>query len=687
MDFSLQENLISTKEASKLSGYNPDYLSRLCRDGKIAGRRIGRSWLVYKDSLDAFVVAQAEHKRDIADSLAHERRVAYRAATAALADCASEEVSRHAQMETRKAVRAVMGAFARGGLPERTPIFTGYGPSAALTALILAVGVLLAGTGLTARVGAVALTGMFDARLIALESLEEAHAYAVEKRSAVLASAVASRHAHEARVEGVVTPEIAMAPEIVLVYLHRPPSDLSVSMSEHVVEESVTKEVASFAVPQKVALTDNFRSAPSSVGIKAMEIYRDIGYGVIRDVDTILDTYEYAIEVSGEAVFSLANAVRTSAQRAPSTVASAYQSGLYAYVSNAQQIPQGIVEATYLAGDSLARLVSSGVVEAPAAYDFAIHSFVGNSEALSTEIGQKSYALGSGARNTVAYVLEIQDRAIAEAVDVAGVGLAGFAKNAPHLVKNTVRTVETLGSQTVLASPLGALTTNPLVFESFEYLSQMVSDVFRGMLGERSALHRVPEYLVISSGGVSDAYVDKQIDQSRYSPGRDINRFTVSGPLGESAIEANDYIAGPYVLATSTTATSAFSGNIAVGRNADFGGTTSDLLTINGSVASHSTSSVVSVHDKGSSHRLTIGTEKKRTGATFAYDKETQGLYCLSLQTLEWRIEQGTREASDLAIKVATANPTPAPISKGSKSVFPGMEMNSLYHKKRTRKL
>ncbi|HRH55601.1 MAG TPA: hypothetical protein PK609_01920, partial [Candidatus Paceibacterota bacterium] len=62
---------------------------------------------------------------------------------------------------------------------------------------------------------------------------------------------------------------------------------------------------------------------------------------------------------------------------------------------------------------------------------------------------------------------------------------------------------------------------------------------------------------------------------------------TFGGGLRATGIEASEYIAGPYVLATSTTATSAFSGNIAVGRNATFGTSAADTLTVNSRIASN----------------------------------------------------------------------------------------------------
>ncbi|MES2931066.1 MAG: immunoglobulin-like domain-containing protein [Patescibacteria group bacterium] len=75
---------------------------------------------------------------------------------------------------------------------------------------------------------------------------------------------------------------------------------------------------------------------------------------------------------------------------------------------------------------------------------------------------------------------------------------------------------------------------------------------------------------------------------------------TFGGGIQASIVEGGQYIAGPYVLATSTTATSAFSGNIAVGRNATFGTSASDLLTVNSSISSNLIPSANNTYDLGS---------------------------------------------------------------------------------------
>ncbi|MBI4065909.1 hypothetical protein HY412_01820, partial [Candidatus Kaiserbacteria bacterium] len=79
MNSTFEKNLISTKDASKLSGYTSDYLSRLARSGKIVGKRIGHSWFVDQESLSSFLSNQSGRKVDYARSLARAREDEYRA--------------------------------------------------------------------------------------------------------------------------------------------------------------------------------------------------------------------------------------------------------------------------------------------------------------------------------------------------------------------------------------------------------------------------------------------------------------------------------------------------------------------------------------------------------------------------------------------------------------------------------
>lgn len=55
----LNDGFITTKEASKLFKYTSSYLAHLVRTEKINGHRLGRSWIIEKDSLLRFI-AQRE---------------------------------------------------------------------------------------------------------------------------------------------------------------------------------------------------------------------------------------------------------------------------------------------------------------------------------------------------------------------------------------------------------------------------------------------------------------------------------------------------------------------------------------------------------------------------------------------------------------------------------------------------
>jgi excisionase family DNA binding protein len=47
--------VLSTAEASKVSGFDPTYIQRLLRQERIEGFRVGAVWLVYEDSLKVFM--------------------------------------------------------------------------------------------------------------------------------------------------------------------------------------------------------------------------------------------------------------------------------------------------------------------------------------------------------------------------------------------------------------------------------------------------------------------------------------------------------------------------------------------------------------------------------------------------------------------------------------------------------
>lgn len=49
------ENFLTLRQASKITGYHPDYLSYLVRNKKLPAKRIGRAWCVTEEALNKFI--------------------------------------------------------------------------------------------------------------------------------------------------------------------------------------------------------------------------------------------------------------------------------------------------------------------------------------------------------------------------------------------------------------------------------------------------------------------------------------------------------------------------------------------------------------------------------------------------------------------------------------------------------
>ena len=54
-DSSFNSNFITVQYAAKYSGYNPQYIRRLLRNGKLEGIKIGQVWLIAYDSLLEYI--------------------------------------------------------------------------------------------------------------------------------------------------------------------------------------------------------------------------------------------------------------------------------------------------------------------------------------------------------------------------------------------------------------------------------------------------------------------------------------------------------------------------------------------------------------------------------------------------------------------------------------------------------
>jgi len=58
----MTEEWLTTAEAAELSGYHPEYVRELIRDGKIEGRKFGIVWQVSKESLTVYLESAKDSK-------------------------------------------------------------------------------------------------------------------------------------------------------------------------------------------------------------------------------------------------------------------------------------------------------------------------------------------------------------------------------------------------------------------------------------------------------------------------------------------------------------------------------------------------------------------------------------------------------------------------------------------------
>ena len=72
-----QQNLLSTYEAAKASGYSPAYISSLCRSGELPSTRKGKAWVVRADDLQAYLAKTENAKKKLHEELAQQRKSEY----------------------------------------------------------------------------------------------------------------------------------------------------------------------------------------------------------------------------------------------------------------------------------------------------------------------------------------------------------------------------------------------------------------------------------------------------------------------------------------------------------------------------------------------------------------------------------------------------------------------------------
>ena len=550
MNALLKRNLISTKEASELSGYNADYLSRLCRAGRIDGEQVGRTWLIERDALTVFIAEQAARKIELAENLARTRSEEYRKANL---DVVPEIMTASMEQRTKEAVNSVMKALLSVRLPRPEVFFEGRKASYALTAFVISAGVLIAGSGLVSATGSSLMTAAFEGRALAIERTTDALVYATAKRDAALA-----RIEIESSTQSFVMNDENAIDNLALAIV----TGMNKARMQDAFDASARVREAS-EMPILAISTEPLTEETLRVVVEEKEIAYALGD------DTILGNYAVSqLETyQGRSVLATAGG------------------------------------SLFTLGDTILTGIASFITSTPSTYENAIIAFVDGSASAGSIVSDTSFALGNDTRkNATLAVSSLVSGTINQSLGVAGtialyiesapesqqaspLAALDFGRFIPSLFEN-VRSffARLIGSDTQLAVvgtedetslpvPGGTRGNGTAPADAYS-----TTTIVQNTINNNGPVTVVNEYQGLA-GGVSQSYVDTQLWmlQDRLNRGTDKSKRTSrsltsidnltgtnltlnnsvfnGGNVRALSVEAAEYIAGPYVLATSTTAT------------------------------------------------------------------------------------------------------------------------------------
>ncbi len=528
-----------------LSGYNADYLSRLCREKRIAGSQIGRTWLIERASLESFMESQVDRKIEFAESLARERGLEYRKANSPSARIT--RVTDNLEERMRVVAESVFTALSVVTMPREVSVFGSRAVALGLTALVLAGSVTLAGSGVVSRTGEALLASAFDARSFVLARASHIGLVAQEKSEALI---LASRE------------EVQKVDTTLAYALDERVETLPLEVSKNLAQEHPSVEVSKVAYGRAHEIYSRYPAVLSSAEIAAnvsyavthpeetltavahgvLHGYRTIGVFALNDIESVLALHLRMVEAGGEGLFSASVSIRDTAYRAPlavgnvfvdgsETVMSLYEDGVYAYVETIAVVPETIVGAVYQIGNTSGAVLATGIQLAPGAYEEGVLAFAETSSSVATLVANGSYAFGKGANEQVSGLTQAQDRVIGQGVASVRLALAGLSGRAtqmaaviesgPSAASNealrfagdiTLR-IENTGTQMLSASPLASIDFDRFIPGFLKnvtaVIAHAVGSAFHGVFGplagffgasEEVGLAVIPNEGTLSSG-------------------------------------------------------------------------------------------------------------------------------------------------------------------------------------------
>ncbi len=434
---SIDTNLISTKEASALSSYNADYLSRLCREGRIEGKKIGRSWLISRISLTRFIESQKGEKKVRAKMLSQQRGSEYsslrptplRYATATVPSVSLPSLTPNlSRLDRLAAATAPPRRFVSIPVSQSTRDYV-----VALAITFAAIGGSIYGVesdlGRYIGPGSIAVASQARHEVLAMAESLDTYSAARLQMQRTLATQSATMRSTGLAVRAVTASELKerAAPLTIAGF-----DTVLTGFSSHGLSANAASAV-SYAAPAAhtkeptlLPLSPSTQATITTGGIAALRAYAAIGTSLLAFVDTTSALYQQAVldtayigthlvsavvhiaiqvpEASMETQIALGEHI----QGASARIMNGYGAAIDGEVAFAPLLAQNSVLALYTLGDTVASVTAVAIVNTPHAYDSAVFAYANTIPIVAERATRVEVALGTSLNSATKGMLDGQ---------------------------------------------------------------------------------------------------------------------------------------------------------------------------------------------------------------------------------------------------------------------------------------
>ncbi|MDB5190051.1 MAG: hypothetical protein JWN49_377 [Parcubacteria group bacterium] len=543
----ISTSLVSTKIASELSGYNSDYLGRVCREGKIKGTQVGRAWLIDKESLLQFVESQQERKRELAQQTAKVREQEYKTAnkTTPVFDGVKNATQKATQKAT-EAARAVISPIQRShfsgsarGVQRAHATRVNRPLVAAAVALVFTAGTAYASTApqlqeMLARMpeniqhvaDAVMRPRVIDdsfritdatpaQKIVAAEfavpnakNISRGFAYATGAKSNTYAQTFAAASVGDS-------------------------NNSDATFASHF----STEENARVA-HTRIALVTDAIAHPSHMAVSLVQGYVQTGANIFATAHTIGDTYlamVYGVADSSLATAAVARDVVANAPTNTNALLALYERGTYAWVDASHTVAEVSAGTIYNTGGTIGGLATAAPGAIVHAREALANAWVDRSLALAnaaadsqTAAGTKALAVADSIGSSYLGAVDTSGNVVGGALASAVAALPNASEVSPVIsapAQQAVATAQNAGH--TLAAAVPAMPEHV----SFSTISDLTQDTMLGMAG------KVMAWADTNSGNTQSASV---ISFAPISWQRTIQRiFVAGGEIAQALVHAS----------------------------------------------------------------------------------------------------------------------------------------------------